>query len=53
MAASEAARKAKLTGERFTQDQLRSGAVALTELKARKRPALAELETCRKRVPRY
>ena len=53
MAASEAAQKAKLTGARFTRDQLDWGAVALAELKAGKRSALAELEACRKRVPRY
>jgi hypothetical protein len=51
LAASEAARKAKFTADRFTEDQLDRGAAALIQLKSGNAGALAELETCRKQVP--
>jgi hypothetical protein len=51
LAASEAARKAKLGGKRFTQDQLDTGRAALAELKAGKAAATLELEACRRQVP--
>ena len=52
MAASEAARKAKYPGERFTADQLSAAAAAKTELVAPAPGARAELAACLDRVPR-
>jgi hypothetical protein len=53
MTASESARtRAKITGARFTQDQADAGGKALAQLTARDPGALAELDTCRKQVPR-
>jgi len=51
LAASEAARKAKLASARFKQDQRQSGAAALAQLKAANSGASAELEACREQVP--
>jgi hypothetical protein len=51
LAASEAARKAKLSGKRFTQDQLDTGRAALAELKAGNAAATFGLEACRRQVP--
>jgi len=51
LAASEAARKAKVTGARFKQDQLDSGAAALAQLKEGDAKSTAELDTCRRQVP--
>jgi hypothetical protein len=50
MAASEAARKAKLPGSRFTEDQLAAAAAAKTELAAEGAGAKAELAACLARV---
>jgi hypothetical protein len=51
MAASEAGRKAKVSGSTFTADQVREAAKAGGELDARNEGALAELAACVERVP--
>jgi hypothetical protein len=51
MAASEAARKDGLSGERFTADQVEAAAKAERELRAPGTDALTELALCIARVP--
>jgi hypothetical protein len=51
MAASEAGRKAKVSGSSFTADQVREAATAGVQLEARDAGALAELAACVERVP--
>jgi len=51
LAASESARKAKLSSARFKQDQRESATAALARLEAADAGAAAELAACRKRVP--
>lgn len=51
LAASEVARKNRLTGARFTQDQIDQGAVARADLGAGKAEAIAELAACDREVP--
>jgi hypothetical protein len=51
LAASEAARKAKLPAARFTSDQKDAAALARGQLEARSAAAWAELDACLKRVP--
>jgi hypothetical protein len=51
MAASEAARKDGLSGERFTKDQEAAAAKAATELDGPGSDALVELALCVARVP--
>ena len=51
MAASEAARKAKLSGKTFTEDQAREGPIALAQLNANDQAAKAQLAACLSQVP--
>ena len=51
MAASEAARKAKLSGRTFTEDQAREGPIALAQLNANDQAARAQLAACLSQVP--
>ena len=51
MAASEAGRKARVSGKTFTADQVREAAEAGAQLEARDAGALAELAACVDRVP--